>query len=234
MSGDRTGQTWGCPECGHAKAGHDERGCPACGCSYRFAAVAARPAGQGAPSSAGAGTRETALGLVTSANRSPEATSAVCRHLSGSGVLREQVARWLFEKVTRRDGLTRLRWEHLQEPQVTGWLEWADDLLATPALRRLLDAAAAVERVRAWAAMNDDTAREYDEAADAVTDATLVFGARERAEDCRAIAEGVRRALDGPGIGANASLSAETVLPGIPTTPERAPEGSQGESGGRE
>ncbi|HET6849857.1 MAG TPA: hypothetical protein VFH74_13405 [Gaiellales bacterium] len=78
--------------------------------------------------------------------------------------------------------------------------ELADGLLAGP-LRQLTaerdEAVAAVQRVRAWAAMNDDMAREYDEAAEAVTDSALVFGARERAEDCRAVAEGVRRALDG-------------------------------------
>lgn len=41
---------WGCPGCGHAKAGHDERGCPGCDCRWRFVSdplPAAGPTGEG-------------------------------------------------------------------------------------------------------------------------------------------------------------------------------------------
>lgn len=86
-------------------------------------------------------------------------------------------------------------------------LHVADALLSGPladvparlsaAEQRAADAEAKLRRVEAWAAMNDDMAREYDEAAAAVTTIGLRHEAEEHAEDCRAIAEGVRRALAG-------------------------------------
>lgn len=68
-----------------------------------------------------------------------------------------------------------------------------DRLLEGP-LQRLI---AAEARVRSWAAMHDDMARQYEEAANSVQTLALVDEALQHAEDCRAIAEGVRRALDG-------------------------------------
>jgi hypothetical protein len=80
----------------------------------------------------------------------------------------------------------------------------ADAVLALPALQRLVAEAAeaarlraVVERVRSWAAMNDDMAREYDEVVAKLSRPELIAEAQNHAEDCRAIAEGVRRALDG-------------------------------------
>ena len=64
-------------------------------------------------------------------------------------------------------------------------------------LAPLLDAAEAMQRVEEWAAMHDDMARQYDEAALSVETLALVDEAQQHAEDCRAIAEGVRNALRG-------------------------------------
>lgn len=107
---------WGCPECGHAKAGHDERGCPACECSYPFAAVAARPVGED----------QHEWECDSCPNDPRRAPSSPVTDQS-----REEIARAIFAQQPVTDGLL---WHECEDI--------ADAVLATPTLRRLLDTTA--------------------------------------------------------------------------------------------
>ncbi|MCW2899964.1 MAG: hypothetical protein JWO67_2229 [Streptosporangiaceae bacterium] len=64
-------------------------------------------------------------------------------------------------------------------------------------LRRLRADRERVQRVRDWVASMDDLARQYREAAAAVSSPDLIAEANGHAEDVQASADGVRRALDG-------------------------------------